>query len=112
MKYAQFILIFAAMLCATACQKIDKTDPIYANQSCTIVYTVDNSNSRTRVASDNKASIYGLTIKPGTTAIQELKTNKPADVYSVTGRKIRSNSSSLEGLPEGIYIVDGKKVLK
>ena len=54
MKYAQFILIFAAMLCATACQKIDKTDPIYANQSCTIVYTIDNSESRTLLKSESE----------------------------------------------------------
>ena len=107
--------------------QIDENDPILAalpekgdivfecqadKNSYVYIYTVDNSNSRTRVASDNKASIYGLTIKPSATAIQQLTTNKPADIYSVTGRKIRSNSSSLEGLPEGIYIVDGKKVLK
>lgn len=54
MKYAQFIFIFAAMLCATACQKIDKTDPIYTNQSCTIVYTVDNSESRTLLKSESE----------------------------------------------------------
>ena len=31
------------------------------------------------------------------------------DVYSINGMKVRSNASSLDGLPRGIYIVNGKK---
>lgn len=42
--------------------------------------------------------------------------NKPAindnNVYSVTGQLIRQGSTSLEGLPNGIYIVNGKKLIK
>ena len=33
-------------------------------------------------------------------------------IYSINGMKVRENSSSLEGLPMGIYIVNGKKVAK
>lgn len=33
----------------------------------------------------------------------------PSDVYSVSGVLVRKNSTSLEGLPKGIYIVNGKK---
>ena len=36
----------------------------------------------------------------------------PSDVYDMNGRKVRSGSTSLEGLPHGIYIVGGKKVVK
>ena len=36
----------------------------------------------------------------------------PSDVYDMNGRKVRSGSTSLEGLPSGIYIVEGKKVVK
>ena len=36
----------------------------------------------------------------------------PSDVYDMNGRKVRSGSASLEGLPNGIYIVGGKKVVK
>lgn len=34
------------------------------------------------------------------------------DVYDISGRKVRTAVSSLEGLPKGIYIVNGKKVMK
>ena len=37
---------------------------------------------------------------------------KPYNVYDLYGRVIRSGSTSLEGLPRGIYIVGGKKVIK
>ena len=33
----------------------------------------------------------------------------PSDVYNVSGMLVRKNSTSLEGLPTGIYIVNGKK---
>ena len=34
------------------------------------------------------------------------------DVYDLRGRKVRHQVTSLDGLPDGIYIVNGKKVLK
>ena len=34
------------------------------------------------------------------------------NVYDLNGRMVRSGSTSLEGLPRGIYIVGGKKVVK
>ena len=34
------------------------------------------------------------------------------NVYDLNGRMVRSGSTSLEGLPRGIYIVSGKKVVK
>jgi hypothetical protein len=37
--------------------------------------------------------------------------NYHQDVYDLNGRKVRSGSISLDGLPRGIYIVRGKKVL-
>jgi hypothetical protein len=39
-----------------------------------------------------------------------IQTNKPANVYTISGQLVRKNSTSLEGLPKGIYIVNGKKV--
>ena len=40
------------------------------------------------------------------------ETTKAQDIYDLNGRKVRSSSTSLEGLPRGIYIVGGKKVIK
>lgn len=39
------------------------------------------------------------------------ETIQAKDVYDLNGRKVRSGSTSLEGLPRGIYIVGGKKVI-
>jgi len=44
-------------------------------------------------------------------AIAGLAYDRPVDVYTVTGRKVRSQVTSLEGLPRGIYIVNGRKVV-
>ena len=37
---------------------------------------------------------------------------KPFDVYNTQGRKVRSGVTSLKGLPKGVYIINGKKVVK
>ena len=34
------------------------------------------------------------------------------DVYSLSGQKVKSKATSLDGLPHGIYIINGKKVMK
>ena len=39
------------------------------------------------------------------------ETTKAQDIYDLNGRKVRSGCTSLEGLPRGIYIVGGKKVI-
>ena len=38
--------------------------------------------------------------------------NKPSAVYDLNGRKVRTDATSLEGLSKGIYIINGKKVMK
>lgn len=35
----------------------------------------------------------------------------PCDVYSITGKCVRMNATSLEGLPSGLYIIGGKKMI-
>jgi hypothetical protein len=50
------------------------------------------------------------------TGIDELE-NAPAeaqpyDVYDLSGCKVAHQVTTLEGLPNGIYIVNGKKMLK
>lgn len=36
---------------------------------------------------------------------------QPADIYNVDGQLVRRNATSLEGLPKGIYITRGKKLI-
>ena len=33
-------------------------------------------------------------------------------VFTLSGKKVKSKVTSLDGLPRGIYIVKGKKVMK
>lgn len=42
-------------------------------------------------------------------AIQDVQT---FDVYDMHGKKVRSGVTSLDGLPKGIYIVNGKKIVR
>ena len=49
-------------------------------------------------------------IVDGSGITQILKDTPSQDVYDLNGRKVRSGSSSLEGLPHGIYIIKGRKV--
>ena len=47
--------------------------------------------------------------------IETIATDKPeqaTDVYDLNGRKVRTDSGSLDGLSKGIYIINGKKVIK
>ena len=37
---------------------------------------------------------------------------EPFDVYDLSGRMVKSQVTSLDGLPRGIYIINGKKVMK
>jgi uncharacterized protein YjdB len=52
----------------------------------------------------------------GTTGIEDLDerpaVEEPFDVYDLSGRKVLSRVTSLDGLPRGIYIVNGKKIAK
>ena len=49
--------------------------------------------------------------KTGIPILSMLQIDKPTNVYTITGALIRKNATSLDGLPYGIYIVNGKKVL-
>lgn len=50
----------------------------------------------------------------GTTAINGVvisEEGRPFDIYNMQGRKVRDNVTSFDGLPSGVYIVNGKKVM-
>ena len=53
-----------------------------------------------------------LTIVPPDVGIDDVTTaNRPYDVYTITGRKVRHQVTTLKGLPSGVYIVNGMKVV-
>lgn len=43
--------------------------------------------------------------------IGTISVDHPVNVYNVQGRKVRSNATTLKGLPKGVYIVNGRKVV-
>ena len=53
-------------------------------------------------------------IEPFGTDIRSIEYEKSwsGDVYDIHGRKVSSDTGSLDHLPHGIYIVRGKKVVK
>ena len=59
-----------------------------------------------------------LAFKKGTTGVADVAfadEESSVDVYSVSGVRVRSGvkvAGALDGLPKGIYIVNGKKILK
>ena len=49
---------------------------------------------------------------PDDTAIEHRTTDSSTfDIYTLTGMKVRSHATTLDGLPKGIYLVNGRKVL-
>ena len=52
-----------------------------------------------------------LTITPNETDIREISADNPVDVYNMQGYKVRSKATTLSGLPKGVYIVNGRKVI-
>ena len=54
----------------------------------------------------NVTGVEDMEISQGNTATW------PADVYDLDGRKLKSGVMNLSGLPKGIYVVNGRKVIK
>ena len=49
------------------------------------------------------------------TGVEEVQINSnvwPANVYNIQGKLVKANANSLQGLPKGVYIVNGKKVIR
>ena len=71
--------------------------------TCTVT-VLSNSEARSMNGDDDEL-----------TDIKELESSaviEPFDVYDLSGRKVLHQVTSLDGLSEGIYIVNGKKILK
>ena len=45
------------------------------------------------------------------TGIATISATHPVNVYNVQGRMVRAKATTLEGLPNGVYIVNGQKVV-
>ena len=69
------------------------------------------------VVSGGEAKNYELNYQNGvltiieSTGIGEISVTSPADVYTLQGHKVRTKATTLDGLPKGVYIVKGNKVV-
>jgi len=54
-------------------------------------------------------SAFSVTL--GSTGINQVLLDSVADVYDLQGNKVRSNATDLNGLPNGVFIINGKKVV-
>jgi hypothetical protein len=53
-------------------------------------------------------------VEDGGTGINDIKdsaTTKPFDVYDLSGRKVLTHVTLLDGLSNGVYIINGKKMI-
>ena len=65
-----------------------------------------------------EAQNYEISYKPGkiivtqTVGIETVQVNSNLfDIYNLQGKVVRKNANDLNGLPKGIYIVKGQKVV-
>ena len=69
------------------------------------------------VVSGGEAENYELLYQNGvltvteSTGIATISAKNPVDIYTLQGRKVRTEAKTLEGLPKGVYIVNGRKVV-
>jgi len=91
-----------------------------ANTCRVIVYSLSNAPFRTakdelfNVTLSGNAMISNellVNVDGMVTGINEMQFDKPVDVYDLRGNKVRSNTTDLNGLQKGVYIVNGKKVI-
>ncbi len=91
-----------------------------ANTCRVIVYSLSNAPFRAvkdelfNVTLSGNATISNellVNVDGMVTGINEMQFDKPVDVYDLQGNKVRSNTTDLNGLQKGVYIVNGKKVI-
>ena len=54
---------------------------------------------------------FNITVTATTFISRILASGKPFDVFTLSGQKVRRQATTLEELPKGIYIVEGRKVV-
>ena len=99
---------------------------VMANENGEDYYILDNtfkhSTGKTKIkgyrayfhvpeASGIKAVNFDIDDTTGLMEITNANNSLPADIYGLGGQLIRKKSNNTEGLPKGVYIVNGKKMV-
>ena len=80
------------------------SDALGLSTTCKVTVT---ASSNARILDGDDADVTGIEALDENPAVEE-----PFDVYDLRGHKVLHQVTSLDGLPAGVYIVNGKKVLK
>jgi hypothetical protein len=96
-------------------------NPAVVMSTVTFIYTTPVTTSTYTYTPAGNQIVSTITVNyttGGTTGVQnialDLNANKPTNVYSIDGRRIKTNvfrSVAAEGLQPGIYIIDNQKVV-
>ena len=62
-------------------------------------------------ATPTELKLYADGDPAGIVEINQEDSNKPAKIYNLKGMIVKEAATSTEGLPEGIYVFKGKKVV-
>ena len=83
------------------------------NKNTCILYVPEGSVDAYKAAPVWKEfkNILPIKTSTGINGIEQTD-GEPFDVFTLSGQKVKSKATSLDGLPHGIYIVKGKKVIK
>ena len=78
-----------------------------------IVSALKEGKTKITLSSDNGVcKTINVSVDNSTGIVSPSKETKPYDIYDISGRKVKTKATSTQGLKHGIYIIDGKKVIK
>lgn len=78
----------------------------------TMTGSIENIVLATSASVETKLEKTTFTItNPTAAGITAISVDQPADIYDIKGNLLRSQATNLNGLPKGIYLVKGQKVL-
>ena len=91
---------------------IDLSSATVEDSTCLVaVAMLLDSQTGYVLAADSKPVVF----KEDTTGIDRVENCAalwPADIYDLKGRCVRRNATDMEALPKGIYVVNGKKIVR
>ena len=77
------------------------------------VFIYAGGTSTTRAAIEGALKIYSISWKNSASGITDLVNDgQPFDVYSIKGTLVMKGAKSLNSLKKGVYIINGRKVVK
>jgi hypothetical protein len=105
-----------AVISARAVTRTESSNPVFegVDMDKCILYVPEGSVDAYKAApgwNDFKNIVAIGSITTGIKGI-EMTEGETFDVFNLNGQKVKSQATSLEGLPNGIYVVKGKKVIK